>query len=113
MHIAFSRPVLTVFCLLLCAAAFAVLAELGFSRSLTPGLIAFREKQFGGGARTRLEGWKAFVREAAAARQPGEDRLRRPVCRFFSRIPSLTDIGHWGVDDYWATPSETLASNGA
>ena len=63
--------------------------------------------------RTRLEGWKAFVRESGAARRPGEDRLLQPVNRFFNRVPSVTDIGHWGVEDYWATPSETLASNGA
>src|SRR6185503_13896119 len=105
----FSRPPLAILCVMLCAAAFAVLAELGFSRSMTPGLIAFREKEFGGGARTRLEGWKAFVRGAGAARQPGEDRLLQPVNRFFNRVPSVTDIGHWGVEDYWATPSETLA----
>jgi predicted transglutaminase-like cysteine proteinase len=49
----------------------------------------------------------------AAARQPGEDRLLRPVNRFFNRVPSMTDLAHWGVEDYWATPSETLASDGA
>jgi predicted transglutaminase-like cysteine proteinase len=101
--------------LLLAAAALA--AELGYSRSLTPGLIAHRERQFGAGARQRLQGWQSFVRETAApgesARQPGEDRLLRAVNRFFNRIPSTTDLAHWRVEDYWATPSEALASNGA
>ena len=100
----------------LVAAALAVSAELGFSRSLTPGLIALRERQYGKGARARLEEWKTFVRGAAAearARQPGEDGLLRPVNRFFNRIPSMTDLAHWGVEDYWATPSESLASDGA
>ncbi len=75
---------------------------------MTPGLFAQRERQFGRGVRERLEGWQAFVRETAApgesVRQPGEDRLLR--------IPSVTDLAHWGVEDYWATPSESLASNG-
>ena len=101
--------------LLLAAAAIA--AELGYSRSMTPGLMAHRERQFGMGARQRLIGWQAFVRETAApgesARQPGEDRLLRAVNRFFNRIPSVLDLRHWGVEDYWATPSESLASNGA
>ena len=98
----------------LAAAAIAAAAELGFSRSLTPGLIAYREHQFGRGARTRLEGWQLFVRDTASpASQPGEDRLLRAVNRFFNRIPSVTDLEHWGVEDYWATPSESLASNGA
>lgn len=109
------RP--AVVAVLLVATAIAADAELGYSRSLTPGLIAYREKQFGTGARARLEGWKSFVREAATleatARQPGEDRLLQPVNRFFNRLPAVTDLAHWGVEDYWATPSESLASNGA
>ena len=107
----------TAICVLLAAAALAATAEVGFSRSLTQGLIAHRERQFGTGARQRLQGWQAFVRETAApgesARQPGEDRLLRAVNRFFNRIPSVTDFAHWGVEDYWATPSESLGSNGA
>jgi len=102
---------------LLAAAAIAAAAELGYSRSLTPGLIAHRERQFGTGVRQRLQGWQAFVRETAApgesARQPGEARLLHAVNRFFNRIPSTTDLAHWRVEDYWATPSESLASNGA
>ena len=98
----------------LAAAAIAAAAELGYSRSLTPGLFAQRERQFGKGARARLEGWQAFGRETAApGGQPGEDRLLRAVNRFFNRVPSMTDQAHWGVEDYWATPSESLASNGA
>ena len=98
----------------LAAAAIAAAAELGYSRSLTPGLIAHRERQFGRGVRARLEGWQSFVRETTApGGQPGEDRLLRAVNRFFNRLPSVTDLAHWGVEDYWATPSESLASNGA
>lgn len=105
---------LVVVSLLLAAAALA--AELGYSRSLTPGLIAHRERQFGTGARQRLQGWQAFVRETTpsggAVRQSGEDGLLRAVNRFFNRIPSMADLRHWGVEDYWATPSESLSSNG-
>lgn len=101
----------------LLAAAVVAAAELGYSRSMTPGLIAHRERQFGTGARQRLVGWQAFVRETAtageSAREPGEDRLLRAVNRFVNRLPSVSDLQHWGVEDYWATPSETLASNGA
>ena len=101
----------------LAAAAVAAATELGYSRSMTPGLIAHRERQFGRGVRERLVGWQAFVRETGApgesTRQPGEDRLLRAVNRFFNRVPSMTDLAHWGADDYWATPSESLASNGA
>lgn len=117
MHAAAPRLALFAVCLLLCAAALAAAAELGYSRSMTPGLIVQRERQYGAGARARLEGWKSFVRETAsreALAQPArEDRLLRPVNLFFNRIPSVEDLAHWGVEDYWATPSEALASNGA
>ncbi len=117
MHPAVPVPALSVICALLAAAVLAAAAELGFSRSLTPGLFVQRERQFGKGARARLEGWQSFVREAAspgdAARQPGEDRFLRPVNRFFNRLSSVTDLAHWRVEDYWATPSESLGSNGA
>lgn len=116
MAIAVPKLALATICALLAAVAIAA-AELGYSSSLTPGLIAHRERQFGTGARQRLVGWQAFVRETAApgesARQSGEDRLLRAVNRFFNRIPSVLDVRHWGVEDYWATPSESLASNGA
>jgi predicted transglutaminase-like cysteine proteinase len=102
---------------LLAAAALAASAELGYSRSMTPGLIAQRERQFGRGVRERLAGWQGFVRQTAApgesAGQPGEGRLLRAVNQFFNRIPSVTDLAHWRVEDYWATTSESLASNGA
>jgi len=98
---------LAAICGLLAAAAIAA-TEVGYSRSMTPGLIAHRE---------RLTGWQGFVKEtsapAEAARQPGEDRLLRAVNRFFNRIPAVSDLKQWGVEDYWATPSEALGSNGA
>jgi predicted transglutaminase-like cysteine proteinase len=107
---------LTAIWVLLAAVAIAASVELGYSRSLTPGLIAQQEKQFGSGARARLEGWKSFVREAgaidAAARRPGEDRLLPSVNGFFNRLPYITDQVHWRAEDYWATPAEFLASNG-
>ena len=102
----------------LTAAAFAASGELGFSRSVTPGLIAHFERLFGQGARGRLEGWREFVRgragrEGQARGNSGEIDLLRPVNGFFNRLPERTDLEHWGVADYWATPSESLASNGA
>ena len=29
-----------------------------------------------------------------------------------NRVPQVTDAAHWGVDDYWATPAELVASDG-
>jgi predicted transglutaminase-like cysteine proteinase len=106
----------TALCAALIAAAFAAAGEVGFSRSVTPGLIEHLARLFGQGARGRLDGWKEFVRsnavrEGAGRGGSGEIELLRPVNGFFNRLPSITDLAHWGVEDYWATPSEFLASN--
>jgi len=31
---------------------------------------------------------------------------------FYNQVPYFTDLEHWGVDDYWATPVELVASFG-
>jgi len=96
-------------CMLLLAALAASAAELGFSRSVTPGLVAHLERKHGGGSRGRIEGWQTYIRGAATA--PGAPL--NAVNRFFNRIPGVEDPILWGADDYWATPAETLAINGA
>ena len=100
------------------AASLAASGGLGFSRSVTPGLIVRYERQFGAGARVRLQGWKEFVRatqdhSAGERKGPGYVALLEPVNRHFNGVPGFTDQEHWGLEDYWATPAETLSSNGA
>lgn len=36
----------------------------------------------------------------------------RFVNDLINRVPQVSDISQWAVDDYWATPAEMLASNG-
>ena len=100
------------------SSAVAASGELGFSRSVSPRLIAHYERLFGTGVRGRLQGWKEFVRATAGRyatenKGPGDAGLLRPVNGYFNRVPGVTDQAHWGVEDYWATPSEALSSNGA
>ncbi|HTP63706.1 MAG TPA: transglutaminase-like cysteine peptidase [Burkholderiales bacterium] len=97
-------------CAVLLAAALGAAGEPGFSRSITPGLVAAYNAHFGRGAQGRLEGWQGFVRRTGAPAT--EAGLLSPVNRFVNRVPSETDQDHWGVEDYWATPAETFASNG-
>lgn len=66
------------------------------------------EDQYGASARKRLLAWQDLIRT-----QGGNDLLKlEKVNRFFNRIPFVSDITHWGKEDYWATPTEFLASNG-
>lgn len=103
---------------LLLASAIAASGQLGFSRSVTPGLIVRYVGLFGPSARGRLEGWKEFVRGILSRTGParnssGEVELLGLVNRFFNGVSSSTDLALWGVEDYWATPAEMLSIGGA
>ena len=82
---------------------------------MTAGLIERYAGKFGAEARTRLRGWQEFVRAVPAERRlPGNElELLASVNEFFNRLRFVTDQAHWGVEDYWASPAEAFASNGA
>ncbi len=93
--------------------ALAAPPDLGFSRGVTQGLVDHFAAKFGTTSRTRIGAWQDFVR-AAQGRPPGDElELLSAVNAFFNRIPFASDLAHWGSKDYWATPAEVLASNGA
>ena len=104
-------------CAVMVAAVCAAAGEPGFSRSVTPGLMEHFARLFGRGARESLTRWKDFVSSAAdragqARSNSAETDLLRPVNGYFNRVSSITDLQHWGVEDYWATPAEFLSSRG-
>ncbi|MEJ0047516.1 MAG: transglutaminase-like cysteine peptidase [Rhodospirillales bacterium] len=89
--------------------------EPGFSRSVTPGLVKNYTGKFGWGTGGRLGGWQRMVGGIPAdLRQQagGELKLLDSVNGFFNRLPFVSDMEHWQVDDYWASPAEMLASDG-
>jgi len=104
-------------CPALFVVAIAAQGEPGYSRSVSSGLTDHFARLFGQGARGRLDGWKEFIQRAGEqAGQPpgsaGEPGQLRPVNGFFNGVRSVEDRIQWGVDDYWATPAEFLASAG-
>lgn len=104
--------------LLICSALAAI--ELGYTTKVSEALIARLERSFGAAARPRLAGWRGFAREQKRA--PVAPRLSattglamealQAVNSYFNRIRFVDDSIHWGQDDYWATPAETVASDG-
>jgi predicted transglutaminase-like cysteine proteinase len=96
-------------------AAYAASREPGFSRSVTPGLVQGYAARFGPDSEVRIRGWQKFVRSAAATPPlSGNDlELLGPVNTFVNRIPFIDDLTHWRLQDYWASPAESFASNGA
>lgn len=73
-------------------------------------VIAGAEKKYGPRARLRLQAWNRLVAENC---HKTEKEKLQAVNRFFNLIRYVSDRSHWGVRDYWATPIEMLASNGA
>jgi predicted transglutaminase-like cysteine proteinase len=87
-------------------------AERGHTTAVSERLIEVYSRRFGPQARARLEAWK---REAAERkRSPGrEAALLAEVNRMLNRVRFVEDSAHWGETDYWATPAESVGSNGA
>ena len=91
----------------------------GYSRGITPGLIFRYQEKFGAGVPGRLGDWQQFAKATggqmfAGLRNDTMDRiLLDTVNIYFNRIPGIPDQQHWQAEDYWATPAETLSSNGA
>lgn len=91
---------------LLTAVVFAA-AALAFD--LGTELLNHIQQEYGQEARTRLENWQALHRMAQHA--PVERQIQL-VNSFFNRVAFVSDLEHWGEEDYWATPVEFLATNG-
>jgi predicted transglutaminase-like cysteine proteinase len=84
----------------------------------SPGLLNFIDAKWGRGAILRMENWRDTEREQVLSRKSAaplsalsRDDMKS-VNSFWNKIPYYSDRQHWGVDDYWATPVEMLASNG-
>ena len=77
--------------------------------ALSDKLLEAAESKYGQAAKERLTAWAQLV---AAGRQGTEREKLELVNAFFNQTPFVSDIEHWGREDYWATPSEMLASNG-
>ncbi len=100
------------------AALLAAGLELGFSRSVTPGLVRHYTALFGSRVPAQLGGWQEFVRRAQAktVAERGVSAEAAALARvngFFNRVSYATDRELWHAEDYWATPAEMLAVDGA
>ena len=77
--------------------------------TLTRQAIARINQEYGEYARQRVVYWQELIRSGAGLSD--REKLRR-VNDFFNALEFVNDIDHWGKKDYWATPLETLVSNG-
>ena len=77
--------------------------------ALSNQVLAKIEEQYGGYARQRLVSWRNLINN----HQQLDDLAKlQKVNNFFNSLEFVNDIDHWGIEDYWATPLQMLASNG-
>ncbi len=76
---------------------------------LSSKLMDYVLQDFGQEAHQRLQNWQRL--HTLAANAP-VDRQLHLVNSFFNRVRFVSDIRHWGEEDYWATPIELLTTNG-
>ncbi|MFZ2540933.1 MAG: transglutaminase-like cysteine peptidase [Gallionella sp.] len=83
----------------------------------SPSLLRYIAKKWGDGAVDRLQAWRSTELEGLANRPNTQAVLSKDELQFFNRfwneVPYYSDQKHWEITDYWATPIDTLASNGA
>ena len=108
-----SLPSPLLFALLLAAAlSWAQLRDsLGFAGSVSEGLIRVYSARFGAESRGYLERWRQNALKQKTLRATDQALLVH-VNDYINQVRFVEDLAHWGVEDYWATPAETVASNG-
>ena len=85
----------------------------------SPGLMRHIAARWGSDAPDRLKDWQDEERKHAAKQRAATltvSQIMDDVEDFnwyWNKVRYYTDMRHWGVLDYWATPVETLASEGA
>lgn len=89
-----------------------VLAGAGFSLVLEQAVIDRVEATYGSAARERVSKWVDLVAQDKALDVDKNDFKLARANDYFNQVRWLSDLEHWGEEDYWATPVETLATNG-
>lgn len=75
-------------------------------------IFQFIEKKYDTQARLRVEQWQEIMLATNRKGTFSDTQKARSANDFFNRIEWVSDQDHWGKEDYWATPIETLATNG-
>jgi predicted transglutaminase-like cysteine proteinase len=95
--------------------------ELGFTTMVSAALISRYTPRFGPPTPERLSQWMTFAREEkshfSSQRQDAAKRREIETLAVVNdainkRINWVEDREHWGIDDYWATPAESVGSAG-
>lgn len=90
-----------------CSSVMAQLQDFG----VTESVLRWVDAKWGTDARQRVASWPPHMRMTLKDYPDDLDKLKR-ANDFFNQVAWVSDIEHWQQEDYWATPLETLATNG-
>ena len=76
---------------------------------LTNAYINSAAAKYGISAKKRFQDWDKLIKQN---QNKSEVEKLQHVNDFFNRIRYVSDLEHWKIEDYWATPAEMLATNG-
>lgn len=76
---------------------------------LSSVVLGHLQERYGNAGLERVNRWEALVFDI---RYHSAEKQLRQVNDFFNKLRFRTDWDHWQQEDYWATPLETLATNG-
>ena len=80
------------------------------SRLISPELLTMAEGMYGTGIEPRLLQWGELV---TSSQDLSEKQKLKEINQYFNdRIVFISDDGHWEREDYWATPLESLGTEG-
>jgi len=68
-------------------------------------------RRYDDAARDRVSDWRQLMMRARELASQQDGPRVKQANDFFNRVRWVSDIEHWGKEDYWATPIETLATN--
>lgn len=80
-----------------------------FKVVLSEAQLAAAEAKFGKESRKRLTDWVDLI--ANNKQKPEQEKLTL-ANDFFNQLLFVSDLDHWGVQDYWATPFEMISTGG-
>jgi predicted transglutaminase-like cysteine proteinase len=95
--------------------------DLGFTTKVSANLISHYARKFGPATPDHLGEWIGFakgqkvspyVRRLEASRDRGAGALQIVNDAINQQVKWEDDNTHWGVEDYWATPAESVGSAG-
>ena len=77
--------------------------------TLSQQALASVRQEYGEQALQRISYWQDMILSSI-----GLDDMQKLAMTnvFFNQVKFVSDIEHWGKEDYWATPVQMLASNG-